>query len=402
MLPTDPASHARPSRAIQIADLLQRQAIRSRLPLGRPLGCEVSLCRRFQVGRDTLREAISILEMRGVGRMQRGRKGGLIVDRPSLPLVAFSFSGHAVLHGVTAAQLEEARRVVMRLAPDMPAPIAEVFTTCVEILRQRLSSDGRTALRPPPIPYDRRASISKRRSGQVVREIVASLARTPPESAMRFGSRDELHQRFAISKSISGQVVRLLEDLGIMQPRRGRGYGLYVIRPAIQRVTSKIAVYLLERAPAHADVWQARGLLSLECVRLAAQRPAETRERVCRPLVSMLGQRGTSGRLEADEIWRVEHAAEELANNLLLTIMSESLADYSTLVVRGWLRIVKRFAAVHAEEYGALSVATLEAILAGKAEAAMQLQAAKNRLFEHYLRQENIARSKPAPPSTEA
>lgn len=395
-MPTDPASRTRPSRAIQIADSLQLQAVRGRLPLGRPLGCEVSLCRRFQVGRDTLREAISILEMRGVGRMQRGRKGGLIVDRPSLPLVAMSFSGHAVLHGVTAAQLDEAHRVMTRLAPDMPAPIAELFTTCVEILRQRFSSDGRGVLRPPPVPDDRRVSIGKRRSGQVVREIVASLARTPPERAIRFGSQDELHQRFAISKSISGQVVRLLEDMGIMQARRGRSYGLYVSRPAIRRVTSKMALYLLEQAPAYGDAWQARGLLSLECVRLAAQQPAETRDQVCCPPVRVLEQRSNSGRRDADEIWRVEHAAEALADNLLLTIMIESLADYSALVVRGWRKIVKRFAAAHAQEHEALSVATLQAILAGKAEAAMQLQAARNRLFEQHLRQANMARTKAA------
>lgn len=401
MLPTDPATRARPSRAIQIADRLQLQATRGRLPLGRPLGCEINLCRRFQVGRDTLREAISILEMRGVGRMQRGRKGGLIVDRPSLPLVALSFSGHAVLHGVTTTQLDEAHRIMARLASDIPAPIAEVFTTCVDVLRQRFSSDDRTALRPPPTPYERRVSISKRRSGQVVREIVASLARTPPDSPIRFGSQDELNQRFAISKSISSQVVRLLEDMGIVQPRRGRSYGLYVSRPAIQRVTSKIALYLLEQAPASGDAWQARGLLSLECVRLAAQQPAERRERICLP-VRVPEQGRSGGRLGTDDIWRVEHAAEQLADNFLLTIMIETLADYSALVVRGWRRIIKRFAATHAEEYGALSVATLDAILAGNAEAAMQLQAAKNRLFEHYLRQENKVRTQSAPPSRKA
>lgn len=393
MLPTDYyAPRARPSLAIRIADRLQRQAILGHLPVGRPLGCEVSLCQRFHVGRDTLREAISILEMRGVGRMRRGCKGGLIVDRPSLPLVAMSFSGHAVLHGVTAAQLNEAQRVMMRLAPDMPAPVAEVFTNCVETLRQCFSRNGGAVLRPPPTLSDRRVSIGKRRSGQVVREIVASLARTPPETAIRFGSQDELHRRFAISKSICGQVLRLLEDMGIVQARRGRSYGLYAIRPAIQCVTSKIALYLLEQAPAHADVWQARGLLNLEFVRLAAQRPAEMRERVCYPAVSVIEPSDASERLlDTDEIWRLEHAAEELADNLLLTIMNASLADYSALVVRGWRKIVKRFAAAHSKEYEALSVATLQAILAGHAEAAMQLQSSKNRLFEQYLRQENVA-----------
>ena len=93
------------SKAARIAARIQQDFTARRVLPGEILGSEHELRARFAVGRETLREAIAILEMRGIGRMRRGRHGGFVVAIPDLPLVARSFSGHALLSGTSAAQL---------------------------------------------------------------------------------------------------------------------------------------------------------------------------------------------------------------------------------------------------------------------------------------------------------
>lgn len=70
--------------ALQLASKIIRTIVAMDWPVGRVIGDENELIRRYSVGRGTFREAIRLLEHHGVARMKRGIGGGLIVTEPSL------------------------------------------------------------------------------------------------------------------------------------------------------------------------------------------------------------------------------------------------------------------------------------------------------------------------------
>jgi DNA-binding FadR family transcriptional regulator len=65
-----------------IARDLALQIVDNKLPEGTALPTEREMVERFQVGRTTMREALRILETRGVIKIKPGRTGGPIVLRP--------------------------------------------------------------------------------------------------------------------------------------------------------------------------------------------------------------------------------------------------------------------------------------------------------------------------------
>ena len=64
-------SESEPKRAIRLADLIQGDLARGRIRAGQVFGTEEWLLWKYQVGLGTLREAIRILECRGMGRIVR-------------------------------------------------------------------------------------------------------------------------------------------------------------------------------------------------------------------------------------------------------------------------------------------------------------------------------------------
>lgn len=128
-LGTHPAANdflppAPPTRAIALANRIQNELLSAGMPSSGLLGAEQVLCERFAVGRGTLREAIRVLEFRGIARMRRGPHGGLFVALPGETLTCQYFAGHALLNGVDGPQLLQSihtlGRVAVELACAMP------------------------------------------------------------------------------------------------------------------------------------------------------------------------------------------------------------------------------------------------------------------------------------------
>ena len=67
----------------QTAARIQDDIVRAGWPVGSALGTEAQLLQRYGVGRETLREAIRLLEHHSLVQTRRGRGGGLIVTRPN-------------------------------------------------------------------------------------------------------------------------------------------------------------------------------------------------------------------------------------------------------------------------------------------------------------------------------
>ena len=112
------AGALRPSRPAtrKIAHLLaadlRRQILGGELAVDQQLPPEAELTTAFQVSRETLREALRILESQSLLEIRRGRGGGAVVRRPGISSVGRYVALLLQLRGTTVAHLEEARTVI--------------------------------------------------------------------------------------------------------------------------------------------------------------------------------------------------------------------------------------------------------------------------------------------------
>lgn len=373
------------SRAAGIANCIQRDFLLLRLSPGDRLGSEHELCARFEVGRETLREAIAILEMRGIGCMQRGRRGGLVVRAPELTLVARSFSGHALLMGITVEHVAQAERVASGISARVTNVVMDMITNSLTTLQAHFTKGG--ALRALPADHRQRITIGSRRAGQIARNIVAQLAYAPVQGELRFGSERDLSLRFAVSKSIARQIVRLLQDMGVAQCRRGNGCGIFVTPPTPQRITDTMSLYLLTHAATPAAAWQTARSLRVECVKAASQLDSLTRERVCRDASAFLKNLSDDDHAyQLEDLFRVDQSLEGTACNPLLVTIFQGLKAYSALAQPHRDQILSRFLVKHGSEYFQLSREIIRRIAEGDPAAAGDSQELLNAFFTHNIR----------------
>ncbi|MGE2691329.1 MULTISPECIES: FadR/GntR family transcriptional regulator [Mycolicibacterium] len=91
---------------------LRRQILNGQLAADQQLPSEADLTTALQVSRETLREALRILESQQLVEVKRGRGGGTVVRRPGLEAVGQYVALLLQLRKATVADLEEARSVI--------------------------------------------------------------------------------------------------------------------------------------------------------------------------------------------------------------------------------------------------------------------------------------------------
>jgi DNA-binding FadR family transcriptional regulator len=104
-----------------LATDLRRQILSGELAVDEKLPAEPELMARLQVSRDTLREALRILESQSLLEVRRGRGGGAVVRQPGLEAVGRYVALLLQLRKATLAHLEEARSVVEPPAAELLA-----------------------------------------------------------------------------------------------------------------------------------------------------------------------------------------------------------------------------------------------------------------------------------------
>jgi DNA-binding FadR family transcriptional regulator len=199
---------------------------------GAALGALRELSERYCVGRSVVREALGLLERRGLGRMRPGPSGGFILSKPRPEDIGAQLADYFRATGVTLTQVTDAREAVDLMAARLAASGARpdgravvlLFDDCVNRLTADFCrSDGTHASR------DRasRAPATGRLSSTIARELAADIARSG-NSGARLGSEWDLCERFNVSRLTLRQAIRLLQDSGLVECRRGRGNGLVV------------------------------------------------------------------------------------------------------------------------------------------------------------------------------
>lgn len=96
----------------EVTAQLRERVIHGHLRAGDRLPAERELAVKLGVSRNTVREALRVLEMAGVLRLQKGALGGAFVVAPNGDVVSTALQDMFQLGSVTPAQLTEARLLI--------------------------------------------------------------------------------------------------------------------------------------------------------------------------------------------------------------------------------------------------------------------------------------------------
>lgn len=261
----------------QVARQIELIATSRGWPVGEVIAREPELLQQFGVSRETLREAIRIVESRGAMRMRRGRAGGLSVERPRIERVAGAFATFLGANGISSGEFERAVQAMdlllvwklARIEDPLPQPrgretarqwlarangesLLGVFVLALE----RLAPSGSGTKEPPGLPAQLKAAVSQgdtrtalallqaapvvfaeedeRRSVALRAESLAlrMMERAEGEGDTVLGSEADLLSEYDTSRATIRQAIRILQDLDVLHVRRGRGGGYTLKRPS--------------------------------------------------------------------------------------------------------------------------------------------------------------------------
>jgi DNA-binding FadR family transcriptional regulator len=157
-----------PNRAIALARRIRREVVESGWPVGRVLGSEDELARRYNVGRPVLRQAARLLEHQSVAMMRRGPGGGLVVIEPEADSVTEAIALYLQYRDVSPRFVFDAR-TALELA-------------CVQTATEQLTEAGMAFLREM---LDREASCGAGEAIAHAQDFHAAIASMTGNAAMQ-------------------------------------------------------------------------------------------------------------------------------------------------------------------------------------------------------------------------
>jgi DNA-binding FadR family transcriptional regulator len=139
------------------------------------------------------------------------------------------------------------------------------------------------------------------------------------------GTEPELLDRLGVGRGVLREAARLLEDHQVAKMRRGRGGGLIVLQPDVRAVMEALPIYLESLGVSSDDVFEARQVLDLFAVQLAADRIDEQHSARLRELLEEEGQADERHILSGSH--RQIHAAiAEASGNPAIAVFAEALS----------------------------------------------------------------------------
>src|SRR5713226_5817009 len=174
----------------EIVSQIERAIFATELSPGDRLQSERELAEQFGVSRITVRDALRVLEARGLIRVKVGAMGGAFVADANTDRVAESISTLIRLKRMTLSELAEARKIVEAATAELAAQRADA--AAVSRLQQNVDR-ARPLLREPtveayrqllvPSIRDLRDDKSGRATQKAHEEIVEAVRRHDPEGA---------------------------------------------------------------------------------------------------------------------------------------------------------------------------------------------------------------------------
>ena len=106
----------------------------------------------------------------------------------------------------------------------------------------------------------------------VARQIVDDIVKRGWPVNESLGAEPDLMARYAVSRAVLREAIRLVEHMGMATMRRGPRGGLIVTASSVSAVTDAIAIYLETAVVNLDDLAEARVVLEVQATRLAADR----------------------------------------------------------------------------------------------------------------------------------
>lgn len=298
---------------VRIAWSLENAAMREGWEVGRWLGCEDDLIRRFGVSRERMREAIRIIEARGAMRMQTGPHGGLRLQRPDLDRAASALAAYLHATGYSESDAPIARCLAEQMFAELPpdALVARLHHRVVEML-----ASGE---------FD--AAMATGRVSTIARRLIARAGVPIRIEGFDIGSAATLCEEFCCTRRTLRQALRILDDLGMLQVRRGRGGGYLLKRPEPIGIIRQLFALFASRRQQHTDMLPAIWALNIVHLRLAMREldrlGADARGQHCQELTSIIAEYSEPQR------WSLlQKALAKIANDTMTITLTQCCIAY--------------------------------------------------------------------------
>jgi DNA-binding FadR family transcriptional regulator len=289
---------------------------------GTSLGSLRELSVRYGVGRSVVREAVGLLERRGLGRMRPGPCGGFILARPRPENIGPALADHFLSGCIAPHQIEDAREALELMSHSTEGnPVTPLLALCLERLDAIAGTTGQAA---PLADVSRLAASAGTRAAAIARRLAQEIQRTRP-AGTRLGSEWEMCERFGVSRLTLRQAIRLLQDSGLVDCRRGRGNGL-IIRD--RRATGSIRLMLAYLIGEQLDPMAAGTLLFQlnACVPALAVSRASAEQRA--QLDAALARLEACESFDRCDLLSLVHLVSRLADSPIIDLFSRCLAAY--------------------------------------------------------------------------
>ena len=361
--------HGAPARA---AWEIERLAAARGWPAGESLGSEASLREQLQVSRETMREAIRIVEGRGAMRMRRGRSGGLVLSRPTVERTASSFAAYMRAVSITRVEFEQSVRGLDQLLAwelaDKSGPLAarrpgesirhwlarasgrQTYLIYITTLDELAPYGGAAEIIPPSLEaalarrdakeifstlgtmrfvssLDQASSPQAGVSARASAVAVALIERARAAGTPNLGNEAGLCEELDISRSVLRQALRILQDLDLVKVRLGRGGGYILQQPAPIGIIRQMFAWLAARNCDPFALDELRCDLHAANFRLAGEMlrrmPTTQRDGHCDRLDAIIGSH-----VGPQRFVRLRHAIAAIAQSPIIDTLGRSIVSY--------------------------------------------------------------------------
>ena len=334
-------------------------------PVGEAVGSERSLASRYGVGLNVIRQALRVLEARGLARVRRGPSGGLIVGQSSREQLVRALTRHLRWSGLSGNDIADAIGAIRAYAGrsdggrDASRRKTDAPLYLILDALQHFGSESSDEFADATSPDEKQAL-------QIAMLLLKEVSCERCTSGYFLGSVPQLSDRYGVDARIFIQAARLVADLGIARVKRGRTGGLFLRDPGCAALVSLVHSQMVAQHLRIEDVHQCLWVLNTIHTRRAAERRATTQ--------FLLGAEEAASTVAKEKLpffWiQLQQEIAYAAAIPALHVFSRCFAAFGIRTVFGFAPPTER----ETEELRETSRQTVRAILGGDADAAERAQ----------------------------
>jgi DNA-binding FadR family transcriptional regulator len=292
---------------------------------GEVLGTEADFMEQYRISRATFREAVRQLEWQGAAEMRRGASGGLTVKAPPREAIVTAFRTYFELTNTPQCEIDEAR-AILGTAPRL-SPQKSLHNRTIALFLEALDTSGndiRTSARLA-------GSFTPKLSETIALRLIQDIENGGAEWGTSLGSEAELQQRYAVSRAIMREALRLLELHNIVRVKTGAGGGAIVQDFDPDYTIGLVSLYLIYARLPLSDLWEAQSSLEIAAAeRCAVQADSATLREMSKALRRLEEAPASHYLASAGQFHRIVADATE---NRVIALLVGTLLRYSLSVL---------------------------------------------------------------------